>query len=50
MKNEDSLLGLSTFHAYVHNNRFAAIPEDIVTTWDNIQDFMVTLWAQIEMD
>lgn len=49
-KNEDSLLGLSTFNAYVHNNRFAAIPDDLLTTWDNIQDFILTLWAQIEAE
>ena len=26
------------------------VPIDIQTTWDNIQDFMVTLWSQIESE
>lgn len=50
LKEEDSESGLSTLHAYVHSNRFAAIPENLITAWDNIQDFMVILWTEIEKE
>ena len=48
-KKEDSLCGIKTLHAYVHNNIFAAIPTDIITAWDNIEKFMVILWSEVEL-
>lgn len=47
-KDKNSILGIDTLHAYVHNNQFAPTAEYLKTTWDNIQEFMVTLWSNIE--
>ena len=49
-KEKNSVWGVDTMHAYVHSNKLSPIPGDIQTTWDNIQDFMLTLWAQIEAE
>lgn len=49
-KEKNSLWSVDTMHAYVHSNKLSPIPGDIQTTWDNIQDFMLTLWAQIEAE
>lgn len=45
-----SIWGVDTMNAYVHSNKLSPVPIDIQTTWDNIQDFMVTLWSQIESE
>ena len=42
--NTNSLLGIETWHAYVHNNKFSPIPRDLITIWDNIQPFIQLLW------
>lgn len=39
---------MDAMHGYVHSNKLAPIATDIQTTWDNIQDFIVTLWNDIE--
>jgi len=44
IKKKNDLLGLDTWHAYVHNNRFSPSAKDMITTWDGIQDFMLLLW------
>jgi hypothetical protein len=46
LKNDNGLLGITTWHSYVHNNRFSPISKDLMTTWDNIQAFMELVWAQ----
>lgn len=46
----NSIWGVDTMNAYVHSNKLSPVPIDIQTTWDNIQDFMVTLWSQIESE
>jgi hypothetical protein len=45
VKQKENLLGLESWHAYVHNNKFNPDPEILLRTWDNIQDFMILLWA-----
>lgn len=41
-KERNSIWGVDTMNAYVHSNKLSPVPIDIQTTWDNIQDFMVT--------
>ncbi len=48
VKNSDDLLGIDTWHAYVHNNRFSPTSDNLAISWDNIQDFMVILWKNIK--
>ncbi|MBB6610619.1 hypothetical protein H7F15_06195 [Pontibacter sp. Tf4] len=45
---DHSILAVDTWHAYVHNNKFSPSSESLITTWDNIQEFMVTLWGNIK--
>lgn len=49
-KEKNSVWSVDTMHAYVHSNKLSPIPGDVQTTWDNIQDFMLTLWTQIEAE
>ncbi|SMO79683.1 hypothetical protein [Solitalea koreensis] len=48
VKDSNDILGLDTWHAYVHNNRFSPKAENLIITWDNMQDFMVILWNNIK--
>lgn len=48
VKDKNSVLGLDTWHAYVHNNRFSPIADNLIITWDNMQDFMEILWNNIK--
>jgi len=48
IKDPNDILGIDTWHAYVHNNRFAPKASNLIITWDNMQDFMVILWANIK--
>lgn len=47
IKDHNSILGINTWHAYVHNNRFSPIPQNLILTWDSMQDFMTILWDNI---
>ncbi len=40
----DALFSTDTLHAYVHNRDFAPRPNDLKTTWDNMQTFMEAIW------
>jgi hypothetical protein len=46
--NPNDLLGIETLHAYVHNSKFAAIPLNMIITWDNIQVFIEKVWENIK--
>jgi hypothetical protein len=48
VNNPNSLLGIETLHAYVHNSKFSAIASDLIITWDNIQPFIEKVWANIK--
>jgi hypothetical protein len=48
IKDSNDILGLDTWHAYVHNNRFTPKSENLIITWDNMQDFMIILWNNIK--
>lgn len=47
VNNSNDLIGIETLHAYVHNNKFQAIPSYLLTTWDNIQLFVEKIWINI---
>lgn len=48
IKENNSILGIDTWHAYVHNNKFSPEAHHLTTTWDNIQEFVVILWNNIK--
>lgn len=48
IKDANGLLGIDTWHAYVHNNKFSPEVTHLITTWDNIQEFITILWANVK--
>lgn len=48
IKDKNGLLGIDTWHAYVHNNKFSPTPSNLTITWDNMQSFMTILWENIK--
>lgn len=48
IKDKNDIMGIDTWHAYVHNNKFAPKDKNLVITWDNIQSFIEVLWANIK--
>ncbi len=48
VKDTNGLLGIDTWHAYVHNNRFTPTSQNLIATWDNIHTFMEKLWENIK--
>ena len=46
--NENDLLGIKTWHAYVHNPKFSPAAPNLVITWDNIQTFIERVWGNIK--
>jgi hypothetical protein len=48
IKDKNSIFGVETWHGYVHNNRFSPIPQNLMTLWDNMQDFMERVWGNIK--
>jgi len=48
IKDKNGLLGIDTWHAAVHNNKFSQTPNNLIITWDNIQSFMTILWDNIK--
>lgn len=48
VKDSNSLLGVDTLHAYIHNHRLSPTPQNLVITWDNIQPFIEKVWANIK--
>ncbi len=47
-KDKNSILGIDTLHSYVHSNQMSPTADVLLTTWDNIQEFFVALWSNIE--
>jgi len=45
VKDQNSILGIKTWHGYVHNNKFSPLPSNLLLTWDNIQPFIEKVWA-----
>lgn len=48
VQQKNDLLGIETWHAYVHNPRFRPNPSHLTITWDNIQIFMEKIWENIK--
>lgn len=48
IKDSNDILGIDTWHAYVHNNKFSPTPSNLIITWDNMQDFIIILWNNIK--
>ncbi len=48
IQNKDSLLGVDTLHAYVHNKHFSPAHRELIITWDNIEVFMQKVWENIK--
>lgn len=46
--NKNDLVGIETWHAYVHNSKFSPTATNLVITWDNIQHFIEKLWENIK--
>jgi hypothetical protein len=44
VSNQNNILSMETFNAYVHNRHFSPISKDLKTGWDNIQPFIQRLW------
>ena len=44
--NDKKIVGanVSTFHAFVHNKKFAPLPSDLRTYWDNLQHYFEKVW------
>jgi hypothetical protein len=40
----DSVVSISTLHAYVHHPTFHPSPKELKVAWDRLQEFIVTLW------
>ena len=48
IKDPSNILGIDTFHAYLHNHRFHPSTENLIITWDNIQPLMEKLWENVK--
>lgn len=48
IKEKNDIMGIDTWHAYVHNNKFAPKDKNLIITWDNIQSFIEVLWANVK--
>ena len=48
IKDKNDILGIDTWHAYVHNNRFSPKADNLIITWDNVQQFVIILWNNIK--
>ncbi len=48
IKKKNDLMGIDTWHAYVHNSRFSPNAKDLPLIWDGMQDFITILWDNID--
>jgi ParB-like chromosome segregation protein Spo0J len=47
VQNKNDILGIDTWHAYVHNPHFSPTPQNLLITWDNLQKFVEILWSNV---
>ncbi len=47
VQNKNDLLGIDTWHAYVHNPYYSPSPQNLIITWDNVQKFIEILWSNV---
>lgn len=48
IKDKNDIMGIDTWHAYIHNNSFSPKDKNLIITWDNIQPFIEIVWANIK--
>ncbi len=48
IKDNNDIMGIDTWHAYVHNNKFSPKHKNLITTWDNIESFIAVIWANVK--
>jgi hypothetical protein len=48
VQNKNDLLGIDTWHAYVHNPYYSPTPQNLLITWDNVQKFAEILWSNVK--
>jgi len=48
IKDKNDIMGIDTWHAYVHNNKFSPKHKNLITTWDNIESFIAVIWANVK--
>ncbi len=47
VQDKNGLLGIETWHAYVHNSDFSPTYQNLNITWDNLQTFTEKLWESV---
>ena len=47
VSDKNDLLGIDTWHAYVHNPYYSPTPQNLIITWDNVQKFAEILWSNV---
>ncbi len=47
VSDKNDLLGIDTWHAYVHNPHYSPTPQNLLITWDNVQKFVEILWSNV---
>jgi hypothetical protein len=48
INNPHDLMGTHTWNAYVHNSKFSPTPQNLITSWNNMQPFMEKVWENIK--
>ncbi len=48
VSDKNDLLGIDTWHAYVHNPYYSPTPQNLLITWDNVQKFVEILWSNVK--
>ena len=48
LSNQGAQFAIDLLHMYVHHRRFAPIPTDLITSWDNMQPFFEALWELVK--
>jgi len=44
---KNSVLSIDNFHEYVHSSKNQPMPIDLITAWNNLQEFFEILWEEI---
>lgn len=48
VSDKDDLLGIDTWHAYVHNPHYSPTPQNLLIIWNNVQKFVEILWGNVK--
>ncbi len=47
IKEKNGILEVDTLNGYVHNNKLSPKADNLIKSWNNIQDFMIILWNNV---